>query len=246
MSSNGLNSVRIPVGWWIAYDPTPPTPFVGGSLQALDNAFTWAQKYGMKVIIDLHAVQGSQNGLDHSATRDGYLEWGDSNIQDTLKVIDFLAARYSKNPALGAIELLNEPWAPGVTLDTLKKYYRAGYDAVRNHSPNVHFYSVYEPEFDKFNVEENIQYIHKQRASSLSTMKASNGLPLTFVGEWVAEFKQPPTGSSSEDNYRRFAKAQIEVYGNATFGWAYWSYRCSQPHWSLRHMIDSGIINLRK
>ena len=43
MSSNGLTAVRIPVGWWIAQDPTPPKPFVGGSLHALDNAFTWAQ-----------------------------------------------------------------------------------------------------------------------------------------------------------------------------------------------------------
>ena len=31
MSSNGLTAVRIPVGWWIAQDPTPPKPFVGGS-----------------------------------------------------------------------------------------------------------------------------------------------------------------------------------------------------------------------
>jgi aryl-phospho-beta-D-glucosidase BglC (GH1 family) len=43
MSENSLNAVRIPVGWWIASDPTPPKPFVGGSLKALDNAFTWAQ-----------------------------------------------------------------------------------------------------------------------------------------------------------------------------------------------------------
>lgn len=43
MSENGLNAVRIPVGWWIASDPTPPQPFVGGSLKALDNAFAWAQ-----------------------------------------------------------------------------------------------------------------------------------------------------------------------------------------------------------
>lgn len=40
---NGINTVRIPVGWWIAYDPDPPAPFVGGSLEALDNAFSWAQ-----------------------------------------------------------------------------------------------------------------------------------------------------------------------------------------------------------
>ena len=39
----GINAVRIPVGWWIAYDPNPPAPFIGGSLKALDNAFSWAQ-----------------------------------------------------------------------------------------------------------------------------------------------------------------------------------------------------------
>jgi hypothetical protein len=43
IASNGLNAVRIPVGWWIASDPTPPWPYVGGSLHALDNAFLWAQ-----------------------------------------------------------------------------------------------------------------------------------------------------------------------------------------------------------
>lgn len=53
ISSKGLNAVRIPVGWWIASDPTPPKPFVGGSLRALDNAFTWAQlsKYILLVYI---------------------------------------------------------------------------------------------------------------------------------------------------------------------------------------------------
>jgi len=43
ISQNGINAVRIPVGWWIAYDPDPPAPFIGGSLNALDRAFHWAQ-----------------------------------------------------------------------------------------------------------------------------------------------------------------------------------------------------------
>ncbi|CAK8532285.1 unnamed protein product [Lathyrus sativus] len=38
------------------------------------NAFTWAQNHGIKVIVDLHAVKGSQNGNEHSGTRDGYIE----------------------------------------------------------------------------------------------------------------------------------------------------------------------------
>ncbi|KAI3879227.1 hypothetical protein MKW98_028794 [Papaver atlanticum] len=40
---HGINTVRIPVGWWIAKDPNPPAPYVGGSLATLDNAFKWAQ-----------------------------------------------------------------------------------------------------------------------------------------------------------------------------------------------------------
>ena len=53
-------------------------------------------KCGMKVIADLHVVRGSHNGNDHSGTRDGFQEWGDSNIKDTVAVIDFLAKRFSK------------------------------------------------------------------------------------------------------------------------------------------------------
>ncbi|KAJ0096299.1 hypothetical protein Patl1_27256 [Pistacia atlantica] len=66
----------------------------------------------------------SQNGNDHSGTRDGYQEWGDSNIQDIVFVINLLAARYANQSSL----------APGVTLDTLEKYYKAGYNAVRKYT----------------------------------------------------------------------------------------------------------------
>lgn len=50
----------------------------------------------MNVIIDLHAAPGSQNGWEHSASRDGSQEWGktDQNIQKTVAVIEFLTARY--------------------------------------------------------------------------------------------------------------------------------------------------------
>ncbi|KAK1613741.1 hypothetical protein QYE76_019258 [Lolium multiflorum] len=68
MAANGLNAVRIPVGWWIASDPNPPAPFVGGSLQALDNAFTWAERNNIRVIVNLHAAPGSQNPNEHSVS----------------------------------------------------------------------------------------------------------------------------------------------------------------------------------
>ncbi|GKF58321.1 probable glucan 1,3-beta-glucosidase A, partial [Tanacetum coccineum] len=43
IADSGLNAVRIPLGWWTASDPSPPKPFIGGSLQYLDKAFLWAE-----------------------------------------------------------------------------------------------------------------------------------------------------------------------------------------------------------
>ncbi|KAI7744417.1 hypothetical protein M8C21_005870, partial [Ambrosia artemisiifolia] len=166
IATNGLNAVRIPVGWWTASDPTPPEPYVGGSLQYLDKAFLWAVKYNLMVILDLHAAPGSQNGYEHSSSRDGSTEWGqtEETIQEMVHVVEFFTARYAKNPRLFAVELINEPNAFGVSLSVLTKYYEAGYKAVRNLAPNT------------------------ARSNELQAITTSTG-PLTFVGEWVTEWK---------------------------------------------------------
>jgi hypothetical protein len=119
--------------------------------------------------------------------------------------------RYAKNPSLAAIELMNEPLAPGVTLDNLKNYYRAGYNCAEVHfrclnvilsnrlgpaDPkellsfaqtmnrvviDVHFYNLFSKKFNNVSVQQNIDYITNQRASDLQTVTTSNG-PLSFVG----------------------------------------------------------------
>uniref|UniRef100_A0A1D1XNW1 Putative glucan 1,3-beta-glucosidase A n=1 Tax=Anthurium amnicola TaxID=1678845 RepID=A0A1D1XNW1_9ARAE len=273
MKDNGLDAVRIPVGWWIARGANPPAPYVGGSLEALDNAFSWAGKYGLKVIIDLHAAPGSQNGYEHSGGRDGSIEWGtsDESIRQTVAAIEFLAQRYAGNPSLVAVELLNEPLAEGVSFDTLKGYYQAGYDAVRRHSSSayvvmsarlsadagellafagalqgtvldVHYYNLFSGMFDGMTVQQNIDYVHNKRAQQLGAITRSNGQPLTFVGEWVAEWQ---VQGATKEEYQRFGKAQMEVFGRATFGWAYWTFRNVHNHWSLHWMITNGYISLR-
>ncbi|KAL8058421.1 hypothetical protein ABFX02_03G016900 [Erythranthe guttata] len=270
MSRNGLNAVRIPVGWWIAYGLVPPKPFVGGSLQSLDDAFEWALNHNMKVILDLHAVPGSQNGNHHSGTRDGFIEWDDSKIPETVSVVDFLAKRYAEHPSLGAIELMNEPLAPGVALDSLKKYYKAGYDAVRMYTPSayvilsnrlgeandtelvpfaaglnrsvidVHYYNRYSDYFRGLTGRQNVEFIYKKRSKQLRELSRDGG-PLSFVGEWTADLY---VRNASVHEYRRFAEAQLEVYGKATFGWAYWSYKCEQKYWSFKWMIEKSYIRL--
>ncbi|XBJ22911.1 hypothetical protein VPH35_001211 [Triticum aestivum] len=181
MAANSLNAVRIPVGWWIASDPNPPAPFVGGSLQALDIAFTWAERHNIHVIIDLHAAPGSQNPDAHSGGRDGSQTWGDSQIVQTVQVIDFLAA--------------------------------------------------------SFTVQDNIDYFNNFIASEINAINRPDG-PLTFVGEWVAEWQ---VKDATKEDFQRFANAQMAVYRKATFGWAYWTYKNVNNHWSMQWMMDPYI-----
>lgn len=46
-------------------------------------------------------------------------------------------------------------------------------------------------------------------------------------------------------DYQNFAKAQLDVYGLATFGWAYWAYKCQYEQWSLKWMIENNYIKLQ-
>ncbi|KAG8067578.1 hypothetical protein GUJ93_ZPchr0005g15908 [Zizania palustris] len=273
ISASGLTAVRIPVGWWIAGDPNPPAPYVGGSLQALDNAFKWAEKYKLGVIVDLHAAPGSQNPWEHSSSRDGTQEWGatDATIAQTVQVIDFLASRYARSPSLLAMELMNEPFAPLASLESLTKYYHDGYGAVRKHSStayvvmsnrlgpanatellqfagghpgavvDVHYYTVFNDLFNNLTVQQNIDFVRSNFSGELTSVTTRNG-PLTFVGEWVAEWRVP---NATKEEYQRYAKVQMDVYGQATFGWSYWTLKNVNNHWNLQWMINNGYISLK-
>ncbi|KAF7816947.1 putative glucan 1,3-beta-glucosidase A [Senna tora] len=270
---NGINAVRIPVGWWAAKDPNPPFPFVSGTLQALDNAFSWAKKYGLKVILDLHSAPGSQNGVAHSTSRDGSLLWGKTNktIQQTLEVIDFYAARYTKHKSLYAIELLNEPLDPYVHLDTLTSYYKAGYEVVRKYSSTVyvilstrlrfteelfplanslgnnvvidiHWYHLYYDIFTNMTTaKQHIDYIKNDRNQQMTQLLEKSGKALLYIGEWSAEWD---VKNGTKEEYLEFAQAQIDVYDRATFGWSMWTYKCAVKHRSLKWMIQNGYIQL--
>jgi hypothetical protein len=59
-----LNHVRLPIGYW-AWEVRPGEPYIQGQLPHLRGAVTWANYHGLKLIIDLHGVPGSQNGYGY-------------------------------------------------------------------------------------------------------------------------------------------------------------------------------------
>lgn len=118
--------------------------------------------------------------------------------------------RYANRTGLYAVELLNEPLAPGVALDVLQKYYKAGYDTVRKYSDvyvimsnrlgirnltelvkfasgfvgsviDVHYYNVFSEIFEHMSVQQNINYVKKYHAADIRSLTVPNGT-LIFIG----------------------------------------------------------------
>ncbi|MFZ2726163.1 MAG: glycoside hydrolase family 5 protein [Methylococcaceae bacterium] len=137
----GINSVRLPIGHWLFGRDYPyhqsygdsRYPFVVGGLAIVDKVFTWATEFNLRVVLDLHAAPGCQNGFDNGGIKD-VCEWhtDETYIAHSLNVLERLAERYHQQPMLHAIEVLNEPrW--DVPTEILKKYNTEAYYRIRRY-----------------------------------------------------------------------------------------------------------------
>lgn len=150
----GMNAVRIPVPYFIFGDRPP---FMG-CIAELDKAFSWAEKYDLQILIDLHTVPMSQNGFDNGGLS-GVCRWCQfpNEVEFVLNLLEKLAQRYGHRKGLLGIEPLNEPvtgemWermdvahrypaadqslAQGsgpIPLNFLKQFYSDAYDRIRPH-----------------------------------------------------------------------------------------------------------------
>ncbi|MDD4528120.1 MAG: cellulase family glycosylhydrolase [Candidatus Margulisbacteria bacterium] len=118
LASIGINTIRIPYGHWLFGEDYPyhknykgtKYPYVNGSLEYLDKAVDWAEKYAIDVVLDLHAAPGCQNGFDNGGmfnTCDWHKK--EEYVEFTVKLLQRVAERYSQRRNILAISLLNEP-----------------------------------------------------------------------------------------------------------------------------------------
>ncbi|MBR3317692.1 MAG: cellulase family glycosylhydrolase, partial [Atopobiaceae bacterium] len=105
MEAAGANLVRIPVPYHLFGSPHHTS-----CVEYLDQAFAWAERHRIAVLVDLHTVPLSQNGFDNG----GYLglcAWArdPARIDFVVDLLERIARRYAGHPALWGIEALNEP-----------------------------------------------------------------------------------------------------------------------------------------
>lgn len=137
MKAAGLNSVRIPLGYW-AVDLLDYEPYVSGQYPYLIQAVQWASEMGFTAFIDLHGAPGSQNGWEETGLV-GAIGFPDnsSNSDRSLHVIRNLTTEFSKSIYKGVvtnIELLNEPI---FAVDKLKTFYTAGANVITANSSSI-------------------------------------------------------------------------------------------------------------
>lgn len=89
----GLNTVRIPVPYFIFGDRPP---FIG-CIQELDKAFSWAEKYDIQILLDLHTAPLSQNGFDNGGICDLMVAETMGCEQSLNGYIEYIQENYAKD-----------------------------------------------------------------------------------------------------------------------------------------------------
>ncbi|KAG6873003.1 hypothetical protein C0995_004135 [Termitomyces sp. Mi166 len=157
MSERGLNAVRIPIGYYHLCGNDPSvlhgTAFhdlfsvYSGAWSRITKAIETANRYGLGVLIDLHAAPGKQNKDAHSGTSDPPTFFSSSRCREhTTRVLCTLvkslnAHANSHQPPLAnliGIELLNEPAPPSDT--GLQAWYMSTIKALREIDSTIPIY----------------------------------------------------------------------------------------------------------
>lgn len=266
LAAHGIDAVRIPVGYWVLAGDPPYADARG----TLDWAFSAAHRHGLKVLLDLHGLPGSQNGNDHSG-RVGRAGWQGSpaNRDWSLAVLRDLAARYRDQPSLWGVQVINEPNAAALQL-FLRGYYRRAYRLLAHALPDrvmIVYSDAWSPRLLAFALPFRRRAVMDVHLYHMTTLGATSHDLAWFyrklrrrvrmlrriarrrsviIGEW--------SGVVSHETYARypeldqnavfeeFTALQQELYGGFT-GWFYWSYKTEGPgQWSYRARVEAGDL----
>lgn len=275
LHDNGIDIVRLPIGYWALDGDGPLRPCIG----KLDWAVQMAKKYHIKLLICMHGAPGSQNGHDHSG-RIGPIDWhrDKKNQIKTVDILKQIAQRYHNQPSVWGIELLNEPkmklWQP-----TLRRFYSQAYQSITEVArPGLVtvFSDAFTPRLMNgalraqpgFPVMMDHHWYHFFIIPQLQRW-----IPLSVYGWWLKYIKSPLIGRLSRSQpviigewsgvmgsrkLHRYPKSQRKAlvgwhfrvqqsaYSSA-YAYIYWSYKNHSPgvH-NFRSQVEDGWIKLPK
>ena len=265
---SGLDAFRLPVGYWII---EPDGPYASG-IEYVDWAYKMAEKYDLKILLDLHGAHGSQNGHDHSG-RTGRADWfvDKSNRGKTTNILIILHERYKKSPSYYGIELLNEPKI-GILQRKLRRFYRRSAHTLDGRARIV-FHDGFTPRLMSGALGRNkravmdmhlyhmtswlARLVSAERFVKMSSwwyeilLRTVTRKQPVVIGEWSVVLRGESLAGidkkQADTLMQEFGQNQIVVYEKYAEAWFYWSYKTETPGlWNFRSLIESGFISINK
>jgi hypothetical protein len=153
IKSLGCNVLRIALNYRHFESDANPFVYISTGFELLDKVIAWAREVGLYIILDLHAVQGWQNGGWHCNNPDGSAHfWGQKQFEDrAVSLWEEIASRYRDVEFVAGYNLMNEPEAQNV--EDLNRFYCRVSAAIRAIDPDHIIFlegNQYSQRFDQF------------------------------------------------------------------------------------------------
>lgn len=267
MQQHGVEVVRLPVGYWLFESDESLTPHV----QYVDWVMEMADRYHIEVLIDLHALKGSQNGQDHSG-KSGKAEWFKvaQYRKDSVEALVRIAERYAGHPRFWGLQLINEPF-PKLFNRTLRAFYKESANRLASILGNtriifsdsftprlmsgafrstqashtamdIHVYHPFRPWVPFVSLDVFFKWLARQK--KLYT-RLSKQQPL-IIGEWSGvirhEHLQKVPEAERPGLEKKYIAMQQYVFED-TEATFYWTYKTQERGiWNYRSLVEDGVI----
>ncbi|KAI5122109.1 hypothetical protein M0805_002231 [Coniferiporia weirii] len=264
LSEHGINTVRIPVGFYhvcgadnsvlSGTDFADSEQVFSGAWSRIMRAIDTAAKYGIGVLIDLHAAPGKQNADAHSGQTGPVRFFERENMARTQHVLCVLARELQAKENIVGLQLLNEPqghlalagWYTA-TLDKLRGidpylplYIHDAWDTHKYASlagrraesdfvvVDHHLYRCFTGADHKLSGDEHAGVLQAHMAGELAA-RAGECRGSLVIAEFSAALNPASLRSGEageQDRQRRvFARAELEIFERHCAGWFFWTYK---------------------
>lgn len=240
LAAAGFDHVRLPFHYNVVYDLASRS-FKPEGFELLDRFIGWCRKYGLYVILDLHAAPGAQNDGPISDSDGTARLWTEPSPYQgiTVSIWGELARRYANETQIIGYDLLNEPVTPSSIPDgakALRDFYGLLVSAVRSVDTNHIVFiegNYYATTFDKLTPpfdSKMVYAFHKYwNPADTGTIWYLLAIRDTYrVPLWLGE-----TG----ENSNAWFKAVVDLMDEHDIGWNWWTHKKIQATtspWSAR------------
>ena len=246
ISDTGLNTIRLPMYYRNFMEGSDEALTMrADAFEKLDYFLELAQKYDLKVIIDMHGVVGGQSGYEHCGTRDMDFWENETYIDSMCELWKNIASYYvNERPDLAstilAYDLVNEPTKRTEvgTGELQWKVMDRLYDAIRevdkHHVISIEgvWYPISLPNPEKYGWE-NVLYQyhfynwnHDKGVSNELFYTLMNTLYM-FSDYEVPKFVGEFNFFADQDAWGKY----LHQYDELGWGWTIWSYKIVSVGW---------------